>query len=142
MRVINFGLISIVMALVLLLLCVAAPTLGNRPNAHWALHVGAYSTVLFTSFIYLLLQIRTPAAPVKPNAIILATYIPAVILSAISGALWAVVGHVMDTEYVGLIAVLAPAIPSLVASYTLTLAITFFSFFHVGSRARSSRSAD
>lgn len=139
MRAVNIVIISIVVAFALLLLCVALPTFGYRSNGAWALTVGASFTVLVTSLIYLLLQILTPAISGKLNAIILATYLPAVVLSVISGSFWSVVGHVMDTEGSGFTAALPAAFASLVASYSLTMILIFCSSLYVISRVRSLR---
>lgn len=131
MRAWNLIITSVVGAFALLLLVVALPTYGARPLAHWALNVGAYITVLTTTFIYLLLQLRTPEFPSKRQVIILLTYLPVTILSAIGGAFWGVVGHAMETEHLNFAAALPYAVIPLLTFYSLALLTTLFTFLYV-----------
>lgn len=142
MRTLNLAIIAGVIAFALLLLCVAFPTFGERPLAHWALNVGAYSTVLMTSLIYLLIQLLAPTYSNKTHAIILTTYILASATSLVGGGSWGVVGHVMETERVGFIAGLQAVIPILVILYSVTLIITFCTLFYVLAKANAQRVID
>ncbi len=137
MRYLNLIIIVGIGAFALLLLGIAAPTFGERPLAHWALNVGAYSTVLTTSLFYLLIQFRIPAERHNLCVLILVTYIPVVILSAISGGFWGVVGHVMETERTSFYYGLSPAVPSLVLFYSMTLMITLFTFMYTRRKLSS-----
>lgn len=131
MRAWNLILTSLVGAFALLLLVVALPTYGERPLAHWALNVGAYTTVLAASLIYLLLQLRTPEFPSKSHVIILLTYLPVAVLSAMAGAFWGVVGHVMETEHLRFAAALPSAVMPLLTFYSLALLITLLTALYL-----------
>jgi hypothetical protein len=131
MRAWNLILTSIVGAFALLLLVVALPTYGERPLAHWALNVGAYTTVLATALIYLLVQLRTPQLPNKSHVIILLSYLSVTVLSAIGGAFWGVVGHAMETEHLLFATALPYAVIPLLTFYSLALLTTLLTVVYV-----------
>lgn len=80
---------------------IAYPTLGDRPLSHWALNVGMFSSATLVSTIYSASVFISPSSHRKSQLVILLSYFPALIISIITGSLWGLVGHVMETQNLG-----------------------------------------
>ena len=79
---------------------IALPTLGDRPLSHWAQTVGAFSHAFLISVIFLGFSLIPPPEHRKSQIILLTIYPLSLILLTITGGIWGVVGHVMETENV------------------------------------------
>lgn len=88
MHKLNLRLISCIGVCALLLTIIALPTLGERALAHWALTVGAFFSALVISLLYVITALIAVKSHKASHTIILATYIPALVICSITGALW------------------------------------------------------
>lgn len=98
MRSLNLFLLLIIGACALLLILIALPTFGHRPLAHWAMNVGIWVSALVISLLYLGAWLIAPAKHQKSQVVIISTYLPALLIGLLTGAMWGAVGHVMQTE--------------------------------------------
>lgn len=123
MRSLNLWLISFICACALMLTLLALPTLGHRPLAHWALNIGACASALLISLLYLAAWFIAPASHERSQVVVLSTYLPTLLISLVTGALWGTVGHVVETEGVGLATALHRTGPLIYIGYLLTLTV-------------------
>ncbi|WP_374981059.1 hypothetical protein PSGK_07545 [Pseudomonas solani] len=60
--------------------------------------MGIWLSALAVSVLYLASWLLARKAHGRSHAVVLWTYLPALVISLITGASWGVVGHVMETE--------------------------------------------
>lgn len=123
MRSLNLWLITFIGACALLLTALALPTLDHRPLSHWAMNVGAYASALTISLLYLAAWFIAPAKHRGSQLVMLSTYIPTLLISLVTGAVWGAVGHVMETESMDFNSALNRAGTLLYIGYILSLAV-------------------
>ena len=137
MRPLNLSLISIIGACALLLTIIALPTLGERAPAHWALTVGALFSAVVISLFYVVTALIAAKSHKTSHIIILATYIPALVIGSITGALWGIVGHLMETEKVDFNTAFSSIELILYSGYALTLLILACTLTYVVKQRRT-----
>lgn len=137
MHKLNLRLISCIGVCALLLTIIALPTLGERALAHWALTVGAFFSALVISLLYVITALIAVKSHKASHTIILATYIPALVICSITGALWGIVGHLMETEKVDFYTAFSSIEFILYSGYALTVLILACTLTYVVKQRRT-----
>jgi hypothetical protein len=141
MRTLNLSLISAVGAFALLLTAVALPTLDDRPLASWALVVGVFSSASVVSILYFVAALIPSTLHRRSHSVILATYFPALIIGAITGGFWGIVGHLMEAEKLAFGAAFEPAMPIIYGGYSLAALILFCAVLYAMKHRRHEASS-
>lgn len=117
MRTATFWMLAGIGGLALLLALRVWLTPEGRELSHWMLLLGLLGSAAVISGVFAgLVGWRT-----EVRRVVLALYVPALVLSLLGGGTWGVVGHVMSLEKLPLAQALQTSMPLMAGSYLLAL---------------------
>ena len=119
MRTVTFWMLTGIGGLALLLALRVWLTSEGRELSHWMMWQGFFASTVVISSVFAGLVGWRP----EVRRVLLALYVPALVLSLLGGGTWGVVGYVMSQEKLSFTQALDTSLPLLVGSYLLALLI-------------------